>query len=1106
MSNTDKLTISPIIYPSVELKRLLNEAIQKSKINTEVTTIGLPDIKQEILDSFIVILTDVKPSDRKAALKELRDEMKKEISEKLRKNFELLGDNVAALFFQTLFRIVFELIDQLIAPFDKTIVYVQTFWNKIILLYKILRNPDTREELKEQIKARIISELINLATSIPYVAEVIALIMLVKTMVKTIKIIRDIKTMRADCITDVATEMALIEELLNQKKLLGSEIIAMVLYVIGLLSPLIQILGSVYCTSSLHNEKFLEVLDEMSKDTEHNTPKIKSKYTSDIVKYAENDINGYSYTRNTSRKTSKRKNNKETTIPVGARYKLKSKNDDGTETWSSTCLDDIIVNINEKDSNIIKCDSPKGELYTTLVVDPILTDTLVVVDPFIDICNDGIDYTDMCVPDKKITETPDGIPDYIIKRNKKKSDQLPSEEEPEYEPKTPFESFKKDMDEIASINPLSDVPNLEVYPTLCGPEGVILEFEKTADTVLFYSDDSDMEQNDLIATVNGAKVYSPKKAKRSKTENNISFFDYDLENGENITKEMESLANSVENKSIDDNEITKITDRFNKLAQTKVVLKDYILPLKLPYIPNDLTDTTKIIASKEVISNIYNIHCDTLIKKYEDDIQNITGKEHVESMLNDNKMLELKDEIISTNNKFFDDVFNTFDTYLDHQNYMCEQSTEKSFYMLVDYTELYSNIVHDDDNEYILELERLLRNFIKERQAGEAQTKSQIILSMSALCDIVIGNKWTFTESYYDKFELFYNENKILFVSNETENVKYKPLYEFLTKLIGMEDTEQKAYEFTCVEDIENIPVTNNNEENEKEEIKRNIKKICNLFILAKEISDTSSELLTDEKERIKELKTQTASEIRRIQNYYNKIKNDYYESLKVLDEDTFAQFRQADVKKMQNVFYNDIEYEHYFITPDDDELILDEKGKELSKFESSSYTEHEPYTMKYWLLYCAQATLVHCILPFYWPCGLNVAGSPIPLPVIYIPIYCLKGDVTMLFGLGICGMFIYPMILFVNFNMEVRSILVPINMVVTVVRELVQKLLSLCKGNLKSLAYHKMQELSDKTKNQEEELRRIDIEILNAKELANGLGRARKERKKKKKEKNKGG
>lgn len=92
--------------------------------------------------------------------------------------------------------------------------------------------------------------------------------------------------------------------------------------------------------------------------------------------------------------------------------------------------------------------------------------------------------------------------------------------------------------------------------------------------------------------------------------------------------------------------------------------------------------------------------------------------------------------------------------------------------------------------------------------------------------------------------------------------------------------------------------------------------------------------------------------------------------------------------------------------------------------------------TYLYWLRYCCMATITHCCLPMYWSTGLIIA-SPVLLPVIYIPIVVLKGRVTTVLGIGLCGMMPLPMILFVNLGFLKGTIIPPINMLVDYIMKL---------------------------------------------------------------------
>lgn len=86
------------------------------------------------------------------------------------------------------------------------------------------------------------------------------------------------------------------------------------------------------------------------------------------------------------------------------------------------------------------------------------------------------------------------------------------------------------------------------------------------------------------------------------------------------------------------------------------------------------------------------------------------------------------------------------------------------------------------------------------------------------------------------------------------------------------------------------------------------------------------------------------------------------------------------------------------------------------------------PNSFLYWLRYLAIATVVNCMLPIYWGTGIIIMGSPVILPIIMLPIYALGGRVTVVFGIGLCGICPMPLILFVNLGNERGSLLIPLN------------------------------------------------------------------------------
>ena len=93
------------------------------------------------------------------------------------------------------------------------------------------------------------------------------------------------------------------------------------------------------------------------------------------------------------------------------------------------------------------------------------------------------------------------------------------------------------------------------------------------------------------------------------------------------------------------------------------------------------------------------------------------------------------------------------------------------------------------------------------------------------------------------------------------------------------------------------------------------------------------------------------------------------------------------------------------------------------------SDTEPTPKDFRYWQRYFALATVIS--LPFL-NCGLDIMPyvQLIPFPCIFIcltSVYIQMLDITIVFGLSIRGMYIWPIVLFVNLSNQYASILTPL-------------------------------------------------------------------------------
>ena len=98
--------------------------------------------------------------------------------------------------------------------------------------------------------------------------------------------------------------------------------------------------------------------------------------------------------------------------------------------------------------------------------------------------------------------------------------------------------------------------------------------------------------------------------------------------------------------------------------------------------------------------------------------------------------------------------------------------------------------------------------------------------------------------------------------------------------------------------------------------------------------------------------------------------------------------------------------------------------------YNTQQYTTsaYGPNTFLYWLRYLTIATIVNCMLPIYWGTGIIILGVPVILPIIMLPIFVLPGRVTVVFGIGLCGICPMPLILFVNLGNTKGSVLIPLN------------------------------------------------------------------------------
>ena len=213
----------------------------------------------------------------------------------------------------------------------------------------------------------------------------------------------------------------------------------------------------------------------------------------------------------------------------------------------------------------------------------------------------------------------------------------------------------------------------------------------------------------------------------------------------------------------------------------------------------------------------------------------------------------------------------------------------------------------------------------------------------------------------------------------------------------------------------------------------------------------------------LQELKNQTAAETVRLRRIVKKAVDWYNENETTLsDFSLFEEFKEIGWPSSSVVYRDDTPYDYYlfegedtstnikrnktFLTPDEIRKISFTNNEDIPGIGTAEQlntaalpmSEYGPDNILYWLRYCAMATLVNCMMPIYWSTGLLIAGTPLLLPIVYIPICVIPGRIITVIGIGLCGIMPSPMVLFANLSGLNGCILIPLNFIVdTIIKQL---------------------------------------------------------------------
>ena len=179
----------------------------------------------------------------------------------------------------------------------------------------------------------------------------------------------------------------------------------------------------------------------------------------------------------------------------------------------------------------------------------------------------------------------------------------------------------------------------------------------------------------------------------------------------------------------------------------------------------------------------------------------------------------------------------------------------------------------------------------------------------------------------------------------------------------------------------------------------------------------------------------------------------------KINSGEIFDQFQEAEWSGKSTIYKDKEPHDFFYIsepTTTSEKMnssyansLTDENGYEFGEY--TSRTKFGITDYEYWIKYCCVATIVNCMLPMYWSTGMIISGKTVRLPIVYIPFAVIKGRVTVVIGLGVCGICPLPMILFANLGDIPGSLIPTLNIAVDTIKNMVSMIPSLSVKPIKS-------------------------------------------------------
>ena len=573
---------------------------------------------------------------------------------------------------------------------------------------------------------------------------------------------------------------------------------------------------------------------------------------------------------------------------------------------------------------------------------------------------------------------------------------------------------------------------------------------------------------------------------------------------------------------IDLDMINAIQDKFKAEAQLHQLITDNLCESLLPWILTRRHTEYKyksiaIIPIREERPNgqelfaKYLEYVNNIRKKYSEDISKIGTVENIKATNgNTESVNKLGYSIIDRRHQYYKDILYAYEEYRNTID-LCEYDSdyddckylayEHSIKFLDKHTEnKYTRIAdYDYNNYYMAILSKMDLNTDNKYAKRYYNLIKKIIETRISLEHYSID---TISKEFDSKFNSIVNRT----LAN--------PFRQIDNVMKGIARTKELEYS-----DIIGWITEHQNKAQADDYTQYGIQQLSNIYMFCYSYKQSEQYVYTNEQKNIYGLVKQECAEIMQfwketIAEYERTQLDDCIKEVKSISDsfDSYATWPSSTPLTIGHVTYDyyffqspkeeDYEYEfpeenaenlNYDVTPPDipDSFPIPEDGDLGPTEDDPQEGETSIKDFKYWARYFSLATVIS--IPFL-NCGLDIPPFVwlVPFPCIFICIGCVyikMFDIVIVFGISVRGMYVWPIVLFVNLSNQYASITTPlIGMLKTIQATVNAKIEALMELPINSLATSLMQTVENDSQRLRRENKQLEVSIaaIKAKKVAN--------------------